>query len=157
MRVGVAGATGFLGSRLVDALAGTGHEVIRLVRSSSLGQIPGSGLNIVNVGLDESDNAITERIGYFNLDSVVLAGAAYNHHDDPGAVRELVDGNILFPSRIVAAAYRAKVRSAIVIGSPWQEAGGHGYLPRDLYSATKEAFSRICGFAFVVPTASSSS
>lgn len=120
-------------------LPNRGHEVVaihRHARACSIGGekcIPGtSNGNKLKAAFRDSD-----------IDAIVIAGAADSREDSTTATKLLVQGNVEFPSHILAAAHEAMVNRLLIVGSSWQEVRGDGFDPKDLYAATKQAFKVI--------------
>lgn len=128
MLVGVTGATGFLGRRVVARLSASGHTVLRLHRD-------GAETDGLSVHAPSSDL----RAGLADVDALVIVGAADTRSDDPDAVESLVHGNVVVPGRLMAAALGGRCRRVILVGTSWQASSGAGYDPFDLYAASKEA------------------
>ncbi|HZY26614.1 MAG TPA: NAD(P)H-binding protein, partial [Jiangellaceae bacterium] len=67
MRIGVAGATGHIGALTVSALAGRGHDVVRISRSLGVDCLTGEGLDEALEGVeavvDVTNIAATDRAG----------------------------------------------------------------------------------------------
>ncbi|HEX6469136.1 MAG TPA: SDR family oxidoreductase [Streptosporangiaceae bacterium] len=64
MRIAVAGATGNIGARTVDALEQAGHEVVRISRSLGVDLTAGNGLDAALTGVD----AVVDATSYNSAD-----------------------------------------------------------------------------------------
>ena len=91
MRVAVAGGTGVVGRRVVDALSARGHEVIVLARSRGVDVTTGAGLDAALAGVDavvDTTNVVTtsrrRSVAFFGAatSSLLAAGerAGVGHH-----------------------------------------------------------------------------
>lgn len=100
MRVGVTGATGFIGKRLAHALTSAGHELTAFPRGAG-------GLEL---------GAPIEPALFAQLDVVVHA-AAYlpASYDDPAEARRCLEVNGLGSLALLEAAHRAGVRRVILL------------------------------------------
>ena len=94
------GATGFLGSHLLEALLEKGHKVIVLKRSTSnTWRIKKLLPNIVSYDVDTQplELAFEEQ----RIDSVIHTACAYGRKDEP--ISQVIESNLLFGLRILDA------------------------------------------------------
>lgn len=113
-RYAVTGATGFLGERVVRALAAAGHEVVAIARapSAALAEAPGvrhARADVATEGEDRLAEALEGARGVFHLAGRVSRDAA----DAQPMMRVHVDGT----RRVLAAAARAGARRVVVASS----------------------------------------
>ena len=95
MKIVAAGVSGFLGTRLTDALVGAGHQVTRLVRSGPTG--PGESLWNPHAG--NLDSAVFD-----GADAVInLCGAGVGDHRWTANYKHLLMSSRLNPTRLLAA------------------------------------------------------
>jgi nucleoside-diphosphate-sugar epimerase len=125
MRVFVTGATGFVGSAVVRALVGAGHEVVGLVRSEA-GQraLEGSGAVALRGSVEDDD---TLRAGVDRVDAVIHT--AFNH--DFSKFKQSCESD----GRVIAALGAALEGSArpLIVTSPL------GILPRGVLVSEETA------------------
>lgn len=116
MKVGVTGATGFVGQHAVEALERDGHEVVGLVRRPAdyrIGQRPEARpLDLANLSPDTLAAALD------GLDAVVHA-AAYlpASYASPAEARACLEINALGTLSLLEAAVTARVRHVLVFSS----------------------------------------
>lgn len=123
MKIVVAGANGFLGSRVTRALLATGHEVVAMVGSRS-------DLTRLNelaplISLRYHDRQSLAEITA-ECEAVVNAAVCYGRG---GAdVSAVVEGNILFPLQLLEQSAANSCRTFISFGTYFQRARNYGVL-----------------------------
>lgn len=143
MNILVTGATGFIGSHLVESLMGLGHTVFCTLREGS--RNPFGEYQVKSIVINES--GLNDAIDFFRkheIDGVVHL-AAYAHtgehsHED---VVQLIESNITFGTLLMEVAACTNVKWMINTGTCWQNWNGEEYSPVNLYAATKQAFEDI--------------
>ena len=129
------GATGYLGSRLVPRLIAAGWTVHALVRPSSrAAPLSEAGASI------HVNNAAGLKEAAAQADVIIHLASEFQREETAQAAERLVEGNIMFPTRLVEAALAAGCTRFVNTGTFWQHCDGAGYAPMDLYAATKQAF-----------------
>lgn len=113
MRVFVTGATGLVGSHLVERLRGRGDEVIALVRASSdVAFLRGLGVEFVEGDLADPQERLARAMD--GCDTVVHAAALiYGEHTPEAYARVNVEGT----ERVLRAAGAAGARRAVHVSS----------------------------------------
>ena len=97
MRVAVVGATGLIGRRVVDALAGRGDEVVALARGGR--EVPGARV----ITWDPAVGGVPSG-GFDGCDAVVnLAGSTIGRRWNDEVKREIVSSRVDLTDRVVAA------------------------------------------------------
>jgi len=106
-RLLLTGATGYLGSRLTNALLADGYEVIVLKRvTSSLKNIASMHVGLKLFDLETTDlKRMFEEIGV--VDAVIHVAANYGRNGE--GAEEIVEANLAFPLRLLEAAIAANV------------------------------------------------
>lgn len=140
----VTGASGYVGHHLCESLLVAGWRVRALVR-------PTSDLR----GLDSRATARVERLesdgGYEEiLGAVKLAAPDVVFHlatmaageCSPGQIGELVESNITFGVRLLAAMAQCGCTAFVNAGSYWEYAADGVRAPNSLYAASKAAFAQ---------------
>ena len=142
-RVVVTGATGFVGSHLVNALLEKGYEVFVISRLesdfSSLKKIDEPHIFRYSGDIIQMVSFFREirPIGVFHLASKFIA----EHKTEE--VDTLINSNILFSTQLLEAMKEANVKNLINTGTSWQYYNNDDYNPVCLYAATKQAFEAI--------------
>lgn len=145
-RVLISGASGYIGRHVAAAFAARGAEVHALVRDSSrveplLELVPEARVH----RCDESLNDVPAVVRASRPGLIVHLAARMTAGPEPGQLTDLVRSNILLGAHLLEAQYLSGGGGFINTGTFWQHAGGRGYLPVNLYAATKQAFEAILG------------
>ncbi|MCA0293696.1 MAG: NAD(P)-dependent oxidoreductase [Actinobacteria bacterium] len=137
----VTGATGFVGSHLVSALAGSGHRVHALVRTPGALGIPGVLAHPFTDSIAETPGIIDQ----VRPDVVVHLATRFAAQHDPGQLRTMVDANVTFGTVVAEGCARVGAR-LVHATSAWQHYEGATYAPVSLYAATKQAFVDVLAY-----------
>lgn len=106
-RVLLTGATGYLGSRLAQALLDDGHEVVALKRkASSLRRLDSILPKITMLDVDGIDLSVPFK-DYGKIDAVIHAATSYGRNGESAG--QIVNANLHFPLRLMEAAIAANV------------------------------------------------
>lgn len=143
----ITGATGFVGSHLVEALAKKNYVVHTIVRPgsdiSSLKTLDQERIRI-HVYENHNFNQIFSGIKeyekpelVFHLASMVLG--THTYHDIP----ELLQSNITFGVELLECMREHGIYRLVNTGTSWQHYDNELYNPVNLYAATKQAFQDI--------------
>lgn len=142
----VTGATGFIGSHLVERLLGEGWDVHCIVKSgddSGLARLDARATAHVHDGSTDSLIAIADSVRpdiAFHLASLFLA--RHTSSDITG----LIESNVLFGTQLLEALSLAGCTRLVNTGTAWQHHHTSEYRPVCLYAATKQAFEDIGRF-----------
>lgn len=122
----VVGASGFLGSALVNRLSGRGEGVATLsYRPERRSEI-----------MAHFEGLLKE----LKPQAVINAGASQNGKDDPAALDELVDSNVFFPAAIASLIRTHSPDTCfITFGTSWQIGESGASEPFNAYAASKSA------------------
>lgn len=143
-RVLVTGANGFLGSEICAALLAADYQVTAMVRASANIDRLHKVAPAARIAKTETDWRNIESVVIdAEPDIVIHAAAAMDAGDDIEAAENLIAANVLYPSRLIAAAKTAGVKGFITVGTAWQHNQGEGYEPVNLYAASKQAFDDV--------------
>ena len=105
----VAGGTGYVGSRLITALSGRGHQVRALVREGSQGKLPGGCEPVIGDALDEKSYAIQ----IAPADTFVqLVGVS---HPSPAKAKEFREVDLVAGRGAVKAAVQAGIQHFVYV------------------------------------------
>ena len=136
LRVLVTGATGFIGSNLVQFLHDKGCEVQAIARGD-VAQTPaiarvyrytGETQQVMDAVAEVKPDVV------FHLASLFLASHNFSQ------VTDLIASNVLFGCQLLEAMRSAGATALVNAGTAWQHFDGDGYVPTNLYAATKQAF-----------------
>lgn len=107
----ITGVTGFLGSRLAQALVTNGHEVIALKRESSkLFRIDSILSSVTLYDIDNLDLATLFKT-HSGISTVIHTATCYGKNGE--SVSEIFEANTVFPLRLLDAACEAGVKTFI--------------------------------------------
>ena len=138
----VTGGTGFIGSRLVQALLAEDWEVHLLVRACTR-KDPETVQTHLYQGETSDVLQAMQRVQpevVFHLASLFLA------QHTPEQILPLLQSNILLGTQLLEAMRIAGVHSLINTGTCWQYFERDTYSPVNLYAATKQAFEDILAY-----------
>lgn len=144
MKIVMTGATGYMGTKLVQRLSKTGYEVYAVARVGSNTEKIKTYIN----GIVFMDPVLDmyEKIREIAPDVYInLAGVYYGRHA-PEKIGEMYEGNVILPSYLTDAVVRAGCSHVIHTASYQQCYNGEYYHPINLYAATKQAFEDILYF-----------
>lgn len=143
-KIAVTGATGFVGTYLVNKLAEEGNQILLLVREEKKAEkyfkeiLP--KIKICKTGnLHEMTAVFTEE----KVELVIHLATNYITEAKPEEINGLIESNITFGVQILEAMKAAKVRKFINLSSSWQHYRNQPFCPVNLYAATKQAFEDI--------------
>lgn len=143
------GATGFLGSHLLEALIGEGHNIVILKRSTSNPwRIHHLMEHVKSYDVDQQPVALA--FDQQQIDVVMHLSTLYRKFDNGQGVSEMVSANVSFPVELLETAVRKGIKGFINTGTffeydcsvlPVDE--NAKIRPFNLYSKTKLAFETI--------------
>tara|TARA_B110000977_G_C11089774_1_gene496270 strand:- start:8009 stop:8884 length:876 start_codon:yes stop_codon:yes gene_type:complete len=131
MNILISGASGYLGSRLVESLS-SAHNVVALIRSSSstvrLQNLP------VSIICHDKEGALDEVFRTYKPEIIINTVTLYGRNDEP--ISALIDANIGFPIELLALAKKYRCKVFINTGTS---------LPDDIssYALTKNTFVKL--------------
>lgn len=140
-RAVITGATGFIGSNLVSALASQGCEVYAITRrTSGWPWAPHSRIHVIrhDPSAPELDKALEVAAGEETV-GFHLAGHYVPEHSSRD-VTPLIHGNILFGTQLLDALQANGIRHLVTAGTSWEHFRPSSNEPACLYAATKKAF-----------------
>jgi nucleoside-diphosphate-sugar epimerase len=142
VRVALTGSTGFIGSRVVQRLETSGHEVCMIRRNDVL--VRSRGTDTV-VASEVDAVTIAAALEEFQADVVVHLATKFVAQHEISDVDDLVKANVLFGASLLEAA--ARVGAPVLnINSFWQHVHGQLRSPNSFYAATKNALLAITDY-----------
>ncbi|MCT7948403.1 TIGR01777 family oxidoreductase [Ancylothrix sp. C2] len=121
MKVAITGATGFVGTRLVERLQGEGHQVVALTRDAERGRkyFPAQAFPNVEVVVydpkqsGEWQNAISGCDGVVNLAGAPIAEERWT----PARKQEIIESRQLGTQKIVEAIAKAQQKPSVLVNA----------------------------------------
>lgn len=145
MKLLVTGATGFIGRHLCARLLREGAEVHAVIRPAT-NRARLAGDRIACVVDDGSVKNLAEYCRGRGFDGVLHLAAFFTAEHQSEQVRDLVEANVLFGTRVLEAVVAAGVPRFIATGTAWQHFQGRAYSPVNLYAASKQAFADLARY-----------
>ena len=106
MNILMTGVTGYLGSRIASRCCSDGHQVVALKRkTSSLEKVKNIEKDLVFFDVEDIDYSWL--FSKFHFDLVLHCSTCYGHNKE--SISEMLESNIVFPTKILDAAINAKV------------------------------------------------
>lgn len=139
----VTGASGFIGSHLLEHLGRAGWQVAVIARpasSSKLVEIAGVAKAYRYTG---QTSEVVEALKDFHPDVIFHLSSLFLAQHDAAQVEPLIASNILFGTQLLEGMRLAGVTALINAGTAWQNFESDDYNPVNLYAATKQAFEDI--------------
>ncbi len=138
MNIIVTGATGFIGTHLVNSLREKHNLFI-------LGQFPGDAekLGLPGTVADGNIHRLSAYLRDYEISGIIHLASLYLSVHKPEEVKDLVASNVGFGTEVLeAASLSGSVKWFLNTGSIWQNyrSKGREYNPVNLYAATKQAF-----------------
>jgi nucleoside-diphosphate-sugar epimerase len=143
----VTGATGYVGSNLVQRLLAENWTVDVIVRASSQLDVLRSHISSIDVHEhDGSARNMFDLVAKAEPDTVFHTASLFLAQHELDDVESLVNCNLLFATQLVDAMVANGVKRLINTGTSWQHFNNNTYNPVNLYAATKQAFEAILAF-----------
>ena len=141
------GATGFVGSRLLEHFITLGWSVAVLIRDSSDRSsidhlIDDHAVYFYDGTISSVEAALVES----GCEVVIHVASLFIAEHQSNDVNELIASNVGFPAHILEAMYSCGQKKIINVGTSWQYFDGESYNPACLYAATKQAFEALLEF-----------
>jgi len=144
MKLLITGATGFIGSHLLKALAAGGHEVMIVRRKNSVGEFASEVKSFVLADRAANIDTILQEAA---PDCVVHLASLFLSSHTKDQIDDLIESNILFPAKLLEAMNNQGIKRFLNTGTSWEHFNGSaGYDPVNLYAATKRGFEDILQF-----------
>lgn len=147
MRVLVTGANGYIGSRLVAAMALIGWEVHALVRSKSNLDLLSDVLDQISLHTVECDvDCLTHCMVSIQPSIIIHLASEFVVEHTGGQIDSLVESNIRYGTLLLEAAAVSNVKLFLNTGTVWEYWRKDDPSPVSLYAASKRAFEQILSF-----------
>lgn len=144
MKIIITGATGFIGSNLVEHLMGFNYEINIIARDSS--DISSLDKFKQNILVHRYNGKIKSMIDIFDEvmpDIVIHLASKFTAEHYSEDVDDLIESNISLGIHLLEGMHSSGCKKIITTGTNWQNYESSDYNPTNLYSATKEAFENI--------------
>jgi nucleoside-diphosphate-sugar epimerase len=146
-RVLVTGASGFVGSRLVQRLLDDGLAVHLIVRpQSSLQELKSAASSVTVLTHDGSTGHLVKLLAQAAPDCVFHLASLFIAEHGVEDVVPLLDANVRFGAQLLEAMALNGTRRLVSAGTSWQHFNSPSYRPSSLYAATKQAFDAILDY-----------
>ena len=141
-RIALTGATGFLGSHLLETLMGTDLDVAVLIHQTPiLDEAVSSGVSVVRTGLPDWQ----ERLLEFDPDCVIHTATRFQVNHDRRDISPMIRANVEFGTELLQISAETGAR-LVTFSSFWQRYEGRSQAPMNLYAATKQAFDDVADY-----------
>jgi len=140
----ITGGTSFLGGTLIKKLLDRGWRVSVIVRAGSdVTRLAPFNGRIVTISADNSTEKIAAAFQQNRVDAVVHLATRYLKDHGPGDIQGLVEGNILYGTRVLEAMKLSGARHFVYSGSYFEYGQGGEFRPINLYASLKRAFDSV--------------
>ena len=127
----ITGGSGFIGSHFVKHDASyTYHHVFNARKNN----------NYAGIDAQSDVGEIKNYLINHDITCILHLATYFSRHDDSSELRELIDANVLFGLKILAAAAQTGVRKFVYAGSFYEYSECNGTAPKSLYAASKKSF-----------------
>lgn len=142
----VTGASGFIGSHLTRHLQAEGWTVGVIARPASAEELRSEPQLAEIYPYSGRTEEVCDAVLAFQPDAVFHLASLFLTQHRVEDVQALIDGNVLLGTQMLEGMRQAGVTALVNAGTAWQNFDGDGYLPVNLYAATKQAFEDIAAF-----------
>ena len=143
----VTGATGFIGRALLTSLLESHNQTAVLIRpqtnSDRLVSVVGQDRVFVD---DPNPKTLAEQLEKFSPDLTVHLASCFVVQHQAEQVQEILESNVLFPTRLLEALKLIGCRRLLNTGTSWQHFENAQYRPVNLYAASKQAFEDLAHY-----------
>lgn len=140
----VTGASGYIGSNVVQHLVKQGWDVHIVIRPNSNLQLLDSVLNNITVHKhDSSTHDLVKIVEKANPEIVFHIASLFIAQHDTEDIFALINSNLMFSTQLLEAMVVNGIKHLINTGTSWQHYENDDYNPVNLYAATKQAFEDI--------------
>lgn len=145
MKILVTGATGFIGSHLVESFL-TDHEVAILKRPNSKVPEQFSQEGVVSYIYDGTYDSVKKAFLSFQPELVIHLASYYVYDHQEAEVDTLIQSNIQIGAYILEAMKQTGTRYLVNTGTSFEHFGDSKNDTVNLYAATKKAFGELCKY-----------
>lgn len=144
MKLLISGATGFIGTHLINKLEEEKYEIFVIVRSN-----PQKKVFSKKIKTYLFDGEIESLVAYMQqekFDGIIHLASLFLAQHKPEDVKNLLDSNLFFGTALLEAATKSKIPWFINTGTFWQHYQNKKYSPVNLYAASKQAFESLAQY-----------
>ncbi|MFZ3171875.1 MAG: NAD(P)-dependent oxidoreductase [Carboxydocellales bacterium] len=143
----ITGASGFIGSHLVQRLNADGWDLHLIIRSKTNLMLIKDSLVYVTLHYhDGSTNGLINIFKSVKPQIVFHLASLFLAQHTPKDIEPMMQSNIVFSTQLVEAMVNNDVFQLVNTGTSWQHFKNYDYNPVCLYAATKQAFETILKF-----------
>jgi nucleoside-diphosphate-sugar epimerase len=143
----VTGATGYIGSRLVERLLELHWRVTAVKRpSSNLDKLEHCAQSLAFFDYDGTTESLRQALESARPDVVFHLASLFVARHRTAQIESIIESNVLLGTQLLEAMQLTDVGAIVNASTAWQTSGGLEYNPTSLYAATKQAFEDILTF-----------
>lgn len=139
------GATGFIGSRILNFLLEREISVYALVRKKKRANL--TKRKNLSVIYYKNYEEIKKKLSILKVNTLINCSAHYNTSQQDKEIIKMINSNILFPTLIINN-LKNKIKNYVNIGSMNEYSHKNTNLPLNFYGLTKKMFEKIGSFLF---------
>jgi CDP-paratose synthetase len=144
MKLLISGATGFIGSHLIQKLIDDGNIVCAVIRPST--NLSTINKKVATFTFSDDIQKLEEFMTKEKFDGVIHLASLFLAQHSTKDIKPLIDSNLFFSLALLEASAKTTIPWFINTGTFWQHYKNKKYSPVNLYAATKQAFETIAQY-----------